>query len=78
MDATHKKHKCTKTKITKKDSTIVSSWIFGIGFNAVDDSDDTFHRLFDRKDAWNAVPYPSRLSKRKYFKSGLGIEAIGS
>ena len=65
-------------ELTKKDSTIVSSWIFGIGFNAVDDSDDTVHRLFDFKGAWNAVPFPSRLSIGKYFKSGFGLEAIAS
>ena len=65
-------------EITKKDSTIVSSWIVGLGFNAVDDSDDTFNRLFDINDAWNAVPYPSRVSIGKYFKSGLGIEAIAA
>lgn len=66
------------TKITKKDSTVVSSWIFGLGFNAIDDSDDVFNGLFDINTAWNAVPYPSRLSIGKYFKSGLGIEAIAS
>lgn len=64
--------------LTKKDSTIVSSWIFGIGFNAVDDSDDTTNKLFDFKGAWNAVPYPSRLSIGKYFKSGIGVEGIAS
>lgn len=62
--------------LTKKDSTIVSSWIFGVGFNVVDDSDDTFNRLFDFKSAWNAVPYPSRISVGNYFKNGLGIEGI--
>lgn len=65
-------------EITKKDSTIVSSWIAGIGFNAVDDSGDQFNRLFDIEEAWNAVPYPSRLSIGRYFKSGLGIEAIAA
>ncbi len=65
-------------ELTKKDSTIVSSWIFGIGFNIVDDSDDRSHKLFDFKEGWNAVPFPSRLSIGKYFKSGLGLEAIAS
>ncbi|PKQ46577.1 OmpA family protein [Confluentibacter flavum] len=65
-------------ELTKKDSTIVSSWIAGIGFNAVDDSGDQFNRLFDVEESWNAVPYPSRLSIGKYFKNGLGIEAIAS
>lgn len=65
-------------ELTKKDSTIVSSWIFGIGFNIVDNSDDRFHKLFDFKEGWNAVPFPSRISVGKYFKSGLGLEAIAS
>jgi outer membrane protein OmpA-like peptidoglycan-associated protein len=64
------------SEITKIDSTRVSSWVFGLGFNAVDDSGNAFGKLFDIKKAWNAVPYPSRLSIGKYFKSGLGIEGI--
>lgn len=68
----------TTPELTKKDSVIVSSWIFGIGFNAIDDSDDQFDRLADIDDGWNAVPYPSRLSIGKYFKSGLGVEAIAA
>lgn len=66
------------TEITKKDSIVVGSWIAGIGFNVVDDSDDEFNKLLDIKEAWNAVPYPSRLSIGKYFKSGLGLEGIAS
>lgn len=62
--------------LTKKDSTIVSSWIFGVGFNAIDDSGNSYGNLFDIKKAWNAVPFPSRLSIGKYFKNGLGIEGI--
>jgi outer membrane protein OmpA-like peptidoglycan-associated protein len=65
-------------ELTKKDSTIVSSWIFGIGFNIVDDSDDQINEVIDIKSAWNAVPYPSRLSIGKYFKNGIGLEAIAS
>lgn len=62
--------------LTEKDSTIVSSWIFGLGFNAIDDSGNAYGNLFDIKKAWNAVPFPSRLSIGKYFKSGIGIEGI--
>lgn len=65
-------------ELTKKDSTIVSSWIFGVGFNVVDDSDDRSYKLLDIKGAWNAVPFPSRISIGKYFKNGLGLEAIAS
>ena len=67
------------TEITKKDSTIVSSWIVGLGYNIVDDSSrDGFQSYFDVKGTWNAVPYPSRISIGKYFKNGLGLEAIAS
>src|SRR5690606_21766471 len=65
-------------ELTKKDSVIVSSWIFGLGFNAVDDSARQFDKLLDIEDEWNYVPYPSRLSIGKYFKSGLGVEAIAA
>lgn len=66
-------------ELTKKDSTIVSSWIVGLGYNIVDDSSrDGFQSYFDVKGTWNAVPYPSRISIGKYFKNGLGLEAIAS
>jgi len=64
--------------ISSKDSIISSSWILGIGTNIVDDSGDAFDALFDIKETWHAVPYPSRVSIGRYFKSGLGVEAIAS
>ncbi|UOY06080.1 OmpA family protein [Muricauda sp. SCSIO 64092] len=64
--------------LTKKDSIVQSAWILGIGFNVVDDSGDEFGEIFDISDSWNAVPFPSRLSIGRYFKNGLGLEAIGS
>ncbi len=65
-------------EITAKDSIVQSSWIFGVGFNAVDDSGNVFDGLFNVGDEWNMVPFPSRVSIGRYFKNGLGIEAIGS
>ncbi|MDC6389788.1 OmpA family protein [Maribacter sp. PR1] len=65
-------------QITSKDSIVQSSWILGIGFNAVDDSGNVFDGLFNVGSEWNFVPYPSRVSIGKYFKSGLGVEAIGT
>ncbi|CDF78932.1 OmpA/MotB family protein [Formosa agariphila KMM 3901] len=62
--------------ITEMDSTRVSSWIIGIGFNAVDDTGTVFDDVFDVNEGWNAVPYPSRLSFGRYYKSGLGLEGI--
>ncbi|MFD0798528.1 OmpA family protein [Maribacter chungangensis] len=65
-------------QITAKDSIVQSSWIFGVGVNAVDDSGNVFSGLFNVSDEWNMVPFPSRISIGRYFKSGLGIEAIGT
>tara|TARA_R110000796_G_scaffold252631_2_gene389322 strand:+ start:3788 stop:4963 length:1176 start_codon:yes stop_codon:yes gene_type:complete len=65
-------------ELSKKDSTVVSSWILGIGMNVVSDSGDAFNNLFEVKETWNAVPYPSRLSIGRYFKNGLGVEAIAA
>ncbi len=66
------------TQLIPRDSIIESSWILGLGYNIVDDSGDVFDGLFSIKEQWNAVPYPSRLSMGRYFKSGVGVEAIAS
>ena len=63
---------------TKKDSTITNSWIFGVGFNAVDDAGSEFSNLLGVSENWNITPFPSRLSIGKYFENGLGLEVIGS
>lgn len=65
-------------RIIKQDSLIVSSWIIGLGINAVDDAGSEFENIFNVSDNWNIVPYPSRLSIGRYFKGGFGIEAIGA
>ncbi|WP_036153527.1 OmpA family protein [Maribacter forsetii] len=65
-------------QITAKDSIVQSSWILGIGFNAVDDSGNVFDGIFNVGKEWNIVPFPSRVSIGRYFKNGLGLEAIGA
>ena len=66
-------------QLTSKDSIVQSSWVLGLGFNIVDDTATPFGDTFlDIKDTWNAVPYPSRISIGRFFKNGLGIEAIGT
>ncbi|RPG30789.1 MAG: OmpA family protein [Muricauda sp. TMED12] len=65
-------------ELTKKDSIVQSYWLVTLGANAVDDSGHEFNRLFDIEGAWNIAPYPSRVSIGRYFKSGVGLEAIGS
>lgn len=65
-------------QLTSKDSIVVSSWMVGLGYNIVDDSGDVFDKLFSIDTQWNALAYPSRISIGRYFKSGIGVEAIGS
>ena len=65
-------------QLTDKDYIVESAWMVGLGYNFVDNSDYRFEQFFNVKDNWNAVAYPSRISIGRYFKSGLGIEAIGS
>ncbi len=64
--------------LSAKDSVVASSWMLGVGYTFVDDSGQVFDDLFDIKATWNSVPYPSRISLGRYFKSGIGIEAIAS
>ncbi len=65
-------------QLTSKDSIVQSSWMFGLGYNFVDDSGDMMDELFSFDDQWNAVAYPSRVSIGRYFKSGIGVEGIAS
>ena len=65
-------------QLTSKDSIVKSSWIFGLGYNMVDDSGDVFDDLFAVNSQWNTLAYPNRVSIGRYFKSGIGVEAIGT
>ena len=64
--------------INSKDSVVTSAWMVGLGYNIVDDSGDVFDKLFSVNTQWNTLAYPSRLSLGRYFKSGLGLEAIAN
>lgn len=65
-------------RLAERDSMVVSSWIFGLGINIVDDAGSEFDNLLSAGDNWNMVPFPSRVSIGRYFKNGLGLEAIGT
>ncbi|NNK18978.1 MAG: OmpA family protein [Maribacter sp.] len=65
-------------QLSSKDSMVQSSWMLGVGYNFIDDSGDAFNDFTTIKDQWNAVAFPSRISIGRYFKSGIGIEAIGT
>ncbi len=64
--------------LTANDSIIKSSWIFGLGFNVVDDSGDGIRDYTIIKDQWNYVPFPSRLSLGKNIGSGFVLEGIAT
>lgn len=65
-------------QLTSKDSIVQSSWMVGLGYNFVDDSGDMLQDLFAVNSEWNALAYPNRVSIGRYFKSGIGVEAIGT
>ena len=65
-------------KLSSKDSIVTSSWMIGLGYNIVDDSGDAFNDFTTIKNQWNAVAFPSRVSVGRYFKSGLGLEVLGT
>ncbi|TAI48554.1 OmpA family protein [Flagellimonas allohymeniacidonis] len=65
-------------ELTAKDTIVKSSWMVSLGINVVDDSGDEFGNLLDIEDGWNMVPFPSRISVGRYFKNGVGLEAIGT
>lgn len=64
--------------LSKKDSIVTSYWLVTLGTNIVDDSGHDFGRLLDIKDGWNMVPFPSRFSVGRYFRNGIGLEAVGT
>lgn len=68
----------SQLQLTSKDSIINNGWIVGLGLNVVDDSGDEINAVFDVRNAWNILPFPSRISVGKYFDFGLGIEFIGT
>ena len=67
----------TIPELTSKDSIVNSYWLAGLGINIVDDSWRA-RGNYSLGEMWNFVPYPSRLSFGRYFKSGIGLEVIGT
>ncbi|MFC4097914.1 OmpA family protein [Euzebyella saccharophila] len=65
-------------ELTSRDSIIERSWHVGIGLNAVDDSGDMFDELLAVDSQWNYVYFPSRINLGRYFKSGIGVDAIAT
>ena len=65
-------------QLTSKDSIVVSSWMAGLGWNIINDSGSRLDNITDISDRYNAVAFPSRISIGRYFRSGVGLEFIGT
>jgi outer membrane protein OmpA-like peptidoglycan-associated protein len=65
-------------QLTAKDSMVVSSWMVGLGWNFVNDTGKRFSNIATIKDQWNGVAFPSRINIGRYFRSGIGLEAIAT
>ena len=64
-------------QLTSRDSIVSSYWLAGLGINIVDDSWRA-RGNYSLSEMWHFVPYPSRVSFGRYFRSGIGLEVIGS
>ncbi len=65
-------------QLTAKDSMVVSSWLVGLGWNIVNDSGKRLNDITATENIYNAVAFPSRISIGRYFRSGIGLEAIAT
>ena len=50
-----------------------SHWVFGIGWNVVDDDGKAFKKIFDVKNSWNIPAYPSSIRVEKYYMKGMSF-----
>lgn len=66
IDATIPKRRGRKEKL---------SWIFGLGWNVVDDNGNPFKKLFAAKSSWSIPFYPSQLSAEIIREHGLSYGA---
>lgn len=53
------------------------TWMIGVHWNIMDDTGNRYDDIFDVKNGWNALPYPSSLNVDVYFLKGLSAEIIG-
>jgi outer membrane protein OmpA-like peptidoglycan-associated protein len=65
-------------QLTAKDRMVVSSWMVGLGWNFINDSGKRLNDITTTKNLYNAVAFPSRINIGRYFRSGIGLEAIAT
>lgn len=54
------------------------TWMFGLGWNAVDDDGRPFCQPFDAPQSWHLLPYPTRLNVDRYLNRGFSVEFTGA
>ena len=54
------------------------SIMVGVMWNIIDDDADRFANIFNVKDTWNLMPYPTSLNVDVYFKKGMSLDMIAS
>lgn len=65
-------------KLTRQDSTIISSNMVGLGWNMIMDSGERLNNFPGSSEDRHMVPYPSRVSFGRNFSSGLSLEGIAA
>jgi len=65
-------------QLTAKDTTIVTSNMVGLGWNIIMDTGDRLRTFPGSSEDWHLLPYPSRISFGRNFRSGLSLEGIAS
>ena len=70
--------KLQEAEETPKPQKPTSLWIVGLGFNVVDDDGHKLRNLFDVKNSWNMVYFPSRMSIERTMQQGFSVEAAAT
>lgn len=51
-------------------------WVFGLGWNVVDDNSHPFNKLFDIRKSWLIRPYPTQLIADRSSKNGFSLGGV--
>ena len=59
-----------------KGNALKQKWIFGLGWNVVDDNGLAYNKYFDVSGTWNYLYYPTRISVQKNSNKRIITEGI--
>ncbi|MDH3698247.1 MAG: OmpA family protein [Flavobacteriaceae bacterium] len=65
-------------QLTAKDTMIARSNMVGLGLNIIMDTGKRLNNFPGKSEEWHMVPYPSRVSFGRNFRSGLSLEGIAT